>query len=626
MSIFKNTARIMIAGLFLVAGVSPSAQAKDYGARINELDYRITVNGNTARVLRHTRISIDNPKGEEFSFLSVPESKFEKIKSVEIRVFDANNKLLYKRNHGDMSKQCGFGADYTLYADDCLFYFRALSQKYPYSIEFDYELDILSLFFLPSPSLQWPIPTEQATIELRSAEDKPIDYKLYGFDQSPLEEIKSGKRILTWAFSNLPAKADLSHLPPEAQDKARLSLLAPTFELEKYSFEGRSWKNIGLWYKHLADSRYLKSNTPIPASSNKQEMIEKAWAEFSRITATCRYVSVSIGIGGWQPHSAASVESKGYGDCKDLSTLLVSRLRNIGIAAYPALVLTTGNGAVDAEFPDFNFNHAIAVAIVDGDTLWMDPTCDQCAPGELRRDVQGIHILLVTDTGGVLVTTPTDRPEKNQIVRTSHFEVSQAGDLTAGVTAVLTGINAQDLRSFFQNLPNGDEGRLLVAEWLLGDEKRFTLDSFSVKNLDEKSKPFVLKAEVSSKRPIQRIKQTLYFSPFIFMNRDAYDNLHLEERPVDLYDDPPTHFTDTVIITGALLMDSYSIVIPNLDSANSANAQASVSFVREPDRVVAIMQQVRHVRRIPSADFVSFGQYILKRKALLDKPIKFEVN
>ena len=77
-----------------------------------------------------------------------------------------------------------------------------------------------------------------------------------------------------------------------------------------------------------------------------------------------RYVSVSLGIGGYQPRMPADVVASGFGDCKDKATLFVAAMRRYKINANPVLLAL--GGRPDPALPSvFQFNHAIA-AVQDG--------------------------------------------------------------------------------------------------------------------------------------------------------------------------------------------------------------------------------------------------------------------
>src|SRR5258707_14387323 len=73
-----------------------------------------------------------------------------------------------------------------------------------------------------------------------------------------------------------------------------------------------------------------------------------------------RYVAISLGIGGLQPHSAADTFRHRYGDCKDKATLMASMLKEVGIESY-YVVINSERGAVTQEMPAHmgGFNHAI---------------------------------------------------------------------------------------------------------------------------------------------------------------------------------------------------------------------------------------------------------------------------
>ena len=84
-----------------------------------------------------------------------------------------------------------------------------------------------------------------------------------------------------------------------------------------------------------------------------------------------RYVSIQLGIGGYQPFEASVVDKTGYGDCKALSNYMLSMLETIGIKGHYALIMAGQNSPeLEEDFPSSQFNHAIVAVPNGADTLW----------------------------------------------------------------------------------------------------------------------------------------------------------------------------------------------------------------------------------------------------------------
>lgn len=81
--------------------------------------------------------------------------------------------------------------------------------------------------------------------------------------------------------------------------------------------------------------------------------------------------------GGIMPRALTEIESSRYGDCKDLSSLLVSMLRRLKVPANVALVRRGDNPygqEADYKLPILRFNHAIVAVQLPNQTYWLDPT------------------------------------------------------------------------------------------------------------------------------------------------------------------------------------------------------------------------------------------------------------
>src|SRR6202162_6349874 len=94
---------------------------------------------------------------------------------------------------------------------------------------------------------------------------------------------------------------------------------------------------------------------------------EKARRLYDFVARNVRYVSISLGIGRYQPHSASDVLQNGYGDCKDKHTLFSAMLRAEGIKSYPVLINSSRKLDVDVPSPA-QFDHVITAAHIGSGT------------------------------------------------------------------------------------------------------------------------------------------------------------------------------------------------------------------------------------------------------------------
>ena len=149
---------------------------------------------------------------------------------------------------------------------------------------------------------------------------------------------------------------------------------------------------------------------------------EKIDILYHYLQATQRYVSIQLGIGGWQTLDAAFVSSKKYGDCKALSNYMKALLKAAGIPAYQALIYANAAGA-PVSYPDLalpRFNHVIL--FVPGEQLWLECTSSTYPAGYLGDFTAGRSALLLTPGGGKLVQTPALTPAAS--AQTSHTDIA----------------------------------------------------------------------------------------------------------------------------------------------------------------------------------------------------------
>jgi transglutaminase-like putative cysteine protease/tetratricopeptide (TPR) repeat protein len=183
-----------------------------------------------------------------------------------------------------------------------------------------------------------------------------------------------------------------------------------------------TWQEVGAWYRSLEGSR-TQPDDDIRAKvatliAGKSTPDDKARAIYAYVSSQVRYIGVAFGIGRFQPHQASDVLSNQYGDCKDKSTLLISMLAAAGIPADAVLIGAgiTVNSAVPSPAA---FNHAITLAHIDGQPVWLDSTAEVSPFRLLNAVIRGKQALVIPSTGDAHVeTTPLDPP----FPTSTHFE------------------------------------------------------------------------------------------------------------------------------------------------------------------------------------------------------------
>ena len=147
----------------------------------------------------------------------------------------------------------------------------------------------------------------------------------------PQIEERNGSKVYAWKTSNLSLKTGKA-----AKQKTQTPL--PDVQLTTF----RSWEEVGRWYDQL--QRPQLAVTP-QIQARAAELTkglttddQKIRAIYDYVSTHVHYVSLSFGVGRYQPHAAEDVLENEYGDCKDKHTLLATSLKAAGYDAWPALI------------------------------------------------------------------------------------------------------------------------------------------------------------------------------------------------------------------------------------------------------------------------------------------------
>lgn len=566
---------IWLAAIF-ISFFWPAINADSSDLEPAHYDYKIwevEIKGDYAVLKGHMKLTVTAPYGDKYGYINLHENQYFLLEECDIKIYDNKNEEFGRFSKKDMEKSCGFGSSYQLYQDICFYYFDHYAPQYPYSIEWEFRYKINSLFFLNGAFMQESIPVDSAEYRLTAKELFDFNYHMYGVDAEPDVDSSDGAVSYLWRLSDIPAYEPINYSPDGIPEEIQLKLVPYGVDMLGAPFREPTWKEIGKWYSLLAEDCYDYSGDYLSgqAGGDSKEIIRDIYND---ITDRFRYVSVSIGRGGWKPHPSSRTYEKMYGDCKDLTTLLVSRLKANNIEAYPCLVLTRGEGKVDLDFPSFGFNHVITAVVMNDDTLWLDPTCFECPGGILPDSDRNLPVLMVTDSGGVIVCTPEDAPGRNTVSITQDIKINSDFTMTLQTEAEYLGYFARRFRGRLRSYDQ-DESRILIENALFGGDPDYSLEEYSVLNAENKNEPLVIKAVARYDKKLRKIKNNLYLKIETIKNLGILDDVDLSERETPLDTGIPRKYNLDI----TLLPDS-SLAVDSIITPENVIDSSDVGFVK----------------------------------------------
>ena len=138
--------------------------------------------------------------------------------------------------------------------------------------------------------------------------------------------------------------------------------------------------------------------------------LAKTQALYQWVARNIRYVSLSFGVGRYQPHYASEVLTNRYGDCKDKATLLDALLDAEAICSSTALINTKFDLDPDVPAPA-QFDHAISFVTIGDKDIWLDSTAQVAPFRYLLPQLRGKDALVVlSEHGAELRVIPADLP------------------------------------------------------------------------------------------------------------------------------------------------------------------------------------------------------------------------
>ena len=420
-------------------------QAYDAVVLADERRFDATKHGGVYTV--HRVVEIRSEAGDRYAQGGAPEDDFIRIKELSATLRDQDGKEIRRLSDKDIHvvKTSGFGV---FHSDRGGRVFRLTHTERPYVFETTSVVELRTLFVWPDWRPQEDVPVQRAEMVVRA--DPGVEFGTKGFGVPGPERTTEGrKQVWTWRVGPLDPEKPEDHEPPEDRGAVGVRFAPREFEVEGTRGNLDAWSGLAAWYAALSAGRAQldEAQRREVRALVKDDMspAAKVAAVYAHLQQRCRYVAIELGVGGWRPHEAKETFRNRYGDCKDLSTLMVAMLAAVDVKAYPALTLTRTAGVVEADFPSSSFNHC--TVLVPGDSTWIECTSKFHRVGDLPASVEGADALVVTEDGGFLARMPVSAADANRVDSVLEGTLGADGALTFSLSCTATGDRADDWRT-----------------------------------------------------------------------------------------------------------------------------------------------------------------------------------
>jgi hypothetical protein len=585
----------------------------DVVVRLHETEFRIK-NTSEATEKVHCVYTILNKDALADAMLQLPYSNLKKIVAIKGVLYNKEGREVQRLKTKDIYDLGGITSNLI---DDVRVKVASLKfDEYPFTVEYEYEISYTGSLFYPvwQPQEKQNHTVEYAAFKVISPKETGFRFKPVNGAELPRTSTEGNNQIYVWEIRNLAA-TEYQLFQPAFREITPLVYTAPNdFSVEQVNGNMNTWANFGNWIAHLNQGKdKLPESTVTQVKAlvaNEPDDLARIKKLYAYLQQKTRYVSVQLGLGGWQPFEAAFVDAKGYGDCKALTNYMQALLKAAGINSHYTLIRAGENEPdILKDFPSNQFNHALLCVPTGGDTLWLECTSQTGSWGYNGSFTGNRHGLLITPQGGKLVRTTTYGAEKNQLSRNATITLDASGNAAATMRTVYTGLQQ-------------DEIRLVMAaetetqrKWLNRkiNLPNFAITTFSFKaqdgRLPEATENLVLNAGKYASQSGKR-----FFLNPNFANRFSAPPLKKTERKLPIVLNTPYTDTDAIVFqlpAGAFQAES----LPEPVSIKSIFGEYRSSCTLEAGEIMYSRTLKMNSGRFPAASYPELTDFYKKISA-----------
>jgi hypothetical protein len=466
--------------------------------------------------------------------------------------------------------------------------------------ELDNELTLMNFFTFDAP-------VYYTKFEVAVPKGKKLNYLLHKLENNLVQSTKGNYDYYRWEYHDTHK---MEHEEASLDDYDQYGTIMISTMTD--------WSKVVEWYN---DKTYKKLEATYEVKEILDSIItpgmtqqDKVRAIYNYLTKDIKYSYVPFMQSGQIPKRCGLTLSSKIGDCKDVATVMVSMLRQVGIEAYYTLVKTNFYDHFKY-LPSQYFDHVIAGYYIDGQLHFADMTTDYYPHYVLTEADANAYALLIKKGTTELMQLPQDDldPNKNNVELKVDATLLADRSVKINVDATHPGMAGGLIREKFARMTRDQQKNLILDMMGKGVFQNIELKDYHYENISEITAPLKSTYKLESGNFCDKVAGLLIFKvPYMtaiqqsqaMLSKTRYNRLSVKALSATA---PTTQNIDVHFPAGWQLIE-----LPDDVKISSTYGEFRITYKRIKDGVHVEKYQQFNTNEIPVAQYDDFKSYYFK--------------
>jgi len=408
----------------------------------------------------------------------------------------------------------------------------------------NFSIEHEELKYLPWYFVSQNIPVVRSEFEIVAPKYVKMGFMVKGDDTSLIKrsvEEKDGNIIYRFTATDVPAHKKYDRVPHMAYYTLHIIPYIISFRLtgaKKDSLMAGSTDVHSKYQYRLVKGLNIKTDAILndktaELTRNTYSDREKVRRIYEWVQNSFRYEAIfNTDLEGIKPNPADTVCKRMYGDCKDMSSILMAMCSKAGVQAYFVDIGTNNKPYSHEEMQSsYLYDHMICAVKLDAN----------------RVDLQGKEALIMIDEKNHKVVKVPEAPASQNVLTDNTVMNITYNDITGTTYQHFTGYPAWEIAELLAHTNRKEDKDQFVRSLAMRGNPNFVVSRYDVNASKSGNKDVTLNTTYTLNNYVQRVKKDV----FVNMNvKNTFANFEVEDlnRKIPVYNDYKYKMTQTVTL------------------------------------------------------------------------------